>query len=97
MTKRMELKTKVKVIYGNKANRILPEEYTCALIQKPEKEVCLEITADKSTCGKWSWYLSTLTEHGVSDVLSLEFSQNWYVVGISKVFQEIMKRYNLPD
>lgn len=91
--RRMELETKVQVWLDTKQ---LPD-YTCALVQKEGKEVGLEITADKSTCGKWSWYLSTLLKDKTRvDMLYLDWGQEWFVIGMEKVYREIIAKYQIP-
>lgn len=91
--KRMELETRVQVWLGKER---LPD-YTCALTQKEGKEVCLEIIADKNTCGKWSWYLSTLLRDKTrSDLLYLDWGQEWFVMGMEKVYKEVIAKYQIP-
>jgi hypothetical protein len=93
MEKRIELDTKVKVIYEGKP---ITESYTCALIQKEWDDICLEIKACEGTSGVWHWYLKSLFPNfNVYDSLSLEYSQNWYAVNMGKVYKEIISKFNL--
>jgi hypothetical protein len=93
MEKRIELDTKVKVIYEGKP---VKESYTCALIRKDWDDICLEIKACEGTSGVWRWYLKSLFPNfNVYDSLSLEYSQNWYAVNMGKVYKEIISKLNL--
>lgn len=98
-TKRMYLETKVQAWIGTEKSpyysnaKRLPD-YSCSLFQKKGDDIILEITADKSTCGKWTWYLNDLMEKK-NNILSLECSQDWYVVGMFYVYKEIQEKLEL--
>jgi len=91
---RMELEAKVQVYINDKKC----PDYTVALIQNKGKEVCLEIMADDTTCGRWTWYLSTLLgKRTRSNMLYLDWGQNWFVMGMEKVYKEVIAKYHIPS
>jgi len=92
--KRMKLEAKVQVYMDKKR---LPD-YTVVLVQETGKEVSLEIIADKTTCGRWTWYLSTLLKDTTrSDMLYLDWEQEWFITGMEKVYQEVIAKYQIPS
>jgi len=91
-------------ILTNKVNcfvegKFISENYEVHISESEVREgrTILEIHADKTTTGVWKWYLSDLMHLGkysngriVSDTLSLDWGNDWYVTGMLKVYREIV-------
>ena len=88
----MKLKTKVKVFIETTE----VGEYTVELKKGDSGNSILAIVPNDGTSGQWTWYLETLLSideysvNTVSDKLSLDFRQNWYVIGMLEVYKEII-------